>query len=407
MKYSRVIVFLLSPRLLDFDTYVPIAKAIRDVRPEWRIVFVSFDETASRYMARNEMLYQIASDHAEILCLTGGKPLLRKLAFALKLFALTISRRSPVLFLGRPFSSKLFVMLRRIARIRGGDGHFLRKDRGVDQLVPPVIEARWRQRDAAENSSGKSAADKNFGKFISYSGQDTLHLLSSGIHASDINDRSVAIGLPNFASWWSSLIETKADELRVRLSHEHPNASGPTFSVFPGKLFAGTTQRDMDSPKDSFRKLIRFKQAHYPDSLMVIRLHPVDDKSSFFSDCLEEEGAQHCCFLLDHPEVIVRATDFSFVTAHTNIQVTTPFGRFIDFSDYDELHFQHRGEKSLADGFGSLYVNPQSTDYQDEIADLISNPDVFDQPANLWRRQEMIEKHQFNVTKLLEAIKEQ
>jgi len=143
---ARLILFLISPQIFDFDTYLPIAMGLKKAKPNWHIRFVIFSKRNHDFI-KNNPTHRSGKDKVGVFPYMGWEHastrisgLLYRIKALLVIGGWILRYRTPVLFLQRPFVRQPYTLWHLLARLRRGAGYVLWKSRR-----PDVVHYRVRQ----------------------------------------------------------------------------------------------------------------------------------------------------------------------------------------------------------------------------------------------------------------------
>ena len=77
-------------------------------------------------------------------------------------------------------------------------------------------------------------------------------------------------------------------------------------------------------------------------------------------------------------------------------------GKLIDVSDYHPEHYDEFGDRSLADGYGPVYLNPRRPDFETAFKALIDSDEPFENPKAHERRDSLLTRNPTDLSGLLD-----
>lgn len=404
---TKRVVFLLAPRLIDFDSYLPVAMGLNAIRPDWDFRFVTFSRENADYIRRNTTLMAGLEQCATLHCFSATEPggwlarQGRRLRFFATLAGWILSARRPVLFCGRPFSTPPYALWYFISRLRGGRGFVLFKGRATDDNVQLVGRERLANLPQSSRSLFAPLAGPHYDGLIHYHDQQEMHFYGLRLYGKVSHDRRLKLGLPTLAPPWQRFIEEQAEIERRRLATEGHDLSQDVFAFFPSKAASHRYLRTPTSPADSFRLVMKTLRALKPRALILLRLHPIAQREPFVLDTLAEMADPHIVISLAHPEVLIALSRRVIVNSPTNIQTTSCSGRFIDCTDYSDRHYAELGEVSLTEGYGTVFVKPTGDDFAERLERAIGDDALYEAPAVNAKRQALMDANPPNFDALI------
>jgi hypothetical protein len=405
----KLVLLLLSPRLVDMDTYLPVAMAIKAGRPAWDLRFVTFSSVNAAYIRRNTTLMAGLERCATLHCVAadtgppGSRFFGRIVGFA-RIAGWILGRARPVLFCGDAFKTLPYFLWYRLARLRGGRGFVLFKNRSTDESIQ--LASRDRLASLPQGRQGW------LGRLIGIPQDGLVHFhdqQASYMFGLGLADRDAArgttklkIGLPTLTEGWRRLIDEQTAIERERLAGEGHDLTQPVIAFFPAKEGSGRNLRSPHSPAETFVSILKALRALRLRSLILIRPHPLSQQEPFIVDTLAEMNDPHVVITTMHPEVMIALSDRVIVNAPTNIQTTSYAGKFIDCSDYSERHYAECGAVSLAEGHGTVFVEPRGDDFAARLDRALSDDKLFEAAGSDAKRRALVEANPPRIDLLLE-----
>lgn len=380
-QQQRSVTFFLSPRIVDLDSYLPVAMEIKAAQPDWTIRFIAFDKAIPEAVSRNPSIRDGIAKCASLLyCGTQGTAQLQRSLQRIKSFlriALPILfGPKPVLVNSRPYSSFPYDLLAGIAHLRGGKAIILCKNRSPDA----VHELMFTFRDIPAQQGGSRLATV-LAKFdadalVHYhdAQENLLHEISRFGRISGIPQ--LAIGMPHRLPAWKKFIEGEAARERAALESEDLLGHGPVYGVFAAKPGSGDNLGLPGAVERSFNALIPVLLEASPDATILIRAHPKAVGADYIENCIRmNPGRVRMTFI--HPEVLIALCDRVFANNPTNVLFHGFGGCQVDVSEYPEEHIRKHGAVSLAHGLGPVYADPREQAFKARITDMLENAELF------------------------------
>jgi hypothetical protein len=306
--------------------------------------------------------------------------LLRRFSAFWRIAFWIVGREGTILIHGRQFTQFPYSIFYLLNRLRGGKGFAMARIRMVDEghhfhrrieFQTARSKPSWMSRLVGRDCDG----------LIHYHDQQETYLGSYAKFGSTDWLRRTKIGLPNAFPSWRSLIAEAAETERRKLAVAGHNVE-EIYSFFAAKGYSSTHLRTLDSAVHTFKLILRTLSELRPSATILVRPHPLALREAWLKDALAAIRNPNIVVCSAHPEVMVILSRCAFANNPTNIMFTTPFGRFIDCSDYKTAHYEKAGEKSLAEGYGVIFVNPARDDFAERLRETLadepwSNPDIF------------------------------
>jgi hypothetical protein len=306
-----------------------------------------------------------------------------------------------VLFCGQTFSTPPYAILYALCKLRGGRAFVLVKGRATNDNVQLATRARQASIPARHRSLFARLIGLRYDGIVQYHDQQEMTLYGLHLYGKVLPERRLTLGLPTLFPCWRRLIEAGTAAEHQRLAAAGHDPSGDVFTFFPGKAFGARTLRTPTSPADTFRLVLKTLRALRPNSLILLRLHPVAQKEEFLFDTLAEMDDPHIVVSMAHPEVLIALSKRVIVNGPTNIQTTCYEGRFIDCTDYSERHYAELGEVSLADGYGTVFVKPTGDDFAARLERAIGDDSLFEAPGTEAKRRALVAANPPNLDALV------
>ncbi|MGB8276141.1 MAG: hypothetical protein WCF16_12830 [Alphaproteobacteria bacterium] len=404
---AKLVLFLLSPRLIDFDTYLPTALALKEARPGWDIRFVTLSRANAESIARNPTLTAGLARCGTLACLEAsdaGGWLARQWARMRHVAAVSgwlLGARRPVLFSGVTFGALPYLVWYLAAKARGGRALVLLKSRATEDNH----QLAERERQAGLSQEPRGVVERVTGPLydglIRYHDQQEMQLYGMRLHGRVPRERQLKLGLPNLAPAWRTLIADETAAERARLGRLGHDMRAEVYTFFPVKGFGARTLRTPDSPADTFRLVLKTLRRLRPGALILIRLHPVAENDAFVHQTLAEMDDPNIVITRAHPEVLIAMSRRVIFNGPTNIQTTCLGGRFIDCTDYSPRHYAEMGERSLVEGYGTVFVRPTGEDFEARLARALGDDSLFAASEVEAKRQALVAENPFTLAPLL------
>jgi hypothetical protein len=405
-----LILFLLSPRLVDFDSYLPVAMELKAQRPDWRIRFVTFSRTNAADIKRNRALWAGLEKCGSLRCLDAGGSggwlarQVRRLKGMVTVGVWLLRSPAPVLFSGLSYDRMPYALWYLLCRARKGHAYVLFKGRAADDNIH--LGSAQRIVNLPQKLSRKSPG--LFGDWLDglvyYHNKQQSYLYGLGLNGYAEDIAQLKIGLPTLTEGWRQLIADQTDRERANLVVRGHDLSNGVFAVFPAKSAASRNQRTLESPKRTFRQILEALRTIRPKSLILVRPHPIVREEAFLADTLRDLNDPQIIMTDMHPEVMIGLADRVLVNGATNIQTTSHTGCFIDCTDYDQDHFDAVGERSLVDGYGTIFIRPTRQDFVAALDQAISDEMLYDDPVINHKRHELIAENPVQIETLVQLI---
>ena len=368
----RLVLFFLSPRLIDCDSYLPVAMEMKAQLPDLDIRFVTFSRENYDDVRSNPTLAAGLARCGTLAWVGGEGPggrlrrSLRRIRKFAELAASLIRRPGAMLFHGRQYVERPYRALFWLNRMLGGRGFVLARIRMVDEGHHPhrlsefeVMGSRrlsWLDRLRGRESDG----------LVHYHDRQEMYLRSLAKFGRTDWPRRAKVGLPSALPSWRALIAEAVETERQALAAAGRNVD-EIYSFFSAKGYSSTHLRTPESAQRTFDNVVRSLTTLRPRATILLRPHPLALREPWFKAALEAIGNPNVVLSYAHPEVMVALSRRALVNNPTNILFTTPFGRFIDCSDYRPSHYEQVGEASLAEGYGVVFVNPARDDFAQRL----------------------------------------
>ncbi|MDP6781861.1 MAG: hypothetical protein QGH32_08965 [Alphaproteobacteria bacterium] len=383
-EQPRNILFFLSPRFVDFDTYLPTAMELAEARPEWRIRFVIFHEQNYRAILANYTTMTGLGRCSSIHYLGSGDSkgigkLWRRLSGLAVIAGWILRHARPVLFSSRAFSRAPYSLFAALARLRSGNSYLLWKKRSSDELH----RIRWQILDMPEKEPISLLArmlGRDQDAVIHYHDQQQENLGEASAFGRVHDVPWLRIGMPNYFRSWRRFIEEQAEVERERLVRQGIPRDAEIYTVFTSKPGSDDNVGQPGSVGPTFRTIITTLARLRPGAVILVRAHPQAMEAPYIREGIEAAGGERIYMSLTHPEVLFALSRRCVSFSVSNMLFSGYSGHFMDCCQYPDFHFREHGEVSLAHGYGPLYVNPLGEDFASRFARALEDDSLFDAP---------------------------
>jgi len=405
----RQLLFFISPRPIDFDSFLPTIMELKDRRPEWEFKVVCFDPNNFEMIQKNPVLlsglnkaatFHYCGNRSET---NGGRRWLTSIRNFLWVAGWILRHANPALFLAVPFADFPYRAWHFLARLRGGKGYILFKHRSPDEMH----HLMWRTR-AQRGPRAKSPWSRMFGSDqdgILYYHDFQERMISDLAQLGWIEDAPChKIGLPHLFPAWQRHIEDEVEIQRRQLVADGVPADTELFGFFPSKPGSNELLRGDDSVEWVFVQQMTALSKARPDGFVLLRPHPLAVDEAYVREGIEAFGQDRARISYAHPEVLLRLCHRCFFNNPTNLLFHCFPGRMVDCSDYPDYHFEERGETSMADGLGVVYIRPDDAKFDTRFEEILESEEPFQESETCWRLSEMLESGHPNIDALLAIL---
>lgn len=407
---ARLILFLISPQIFDFDTYLPIAMGLKKVQPNWHIRFVTFSKRNHDFIMKNPT-HRSGMDKIGNFSYMGwehASTRIGRLLCRLKsLFAIAgwiLRYRAPVLFLQRPFVRQPYTLWYFLARLRGGAGYVLWKSRSPDVVHHRLRQVRQEAPPGDKPSLLSRLMRRNCDGFIHFHNFQSENIeWSSGFGRID-HVPWVKIGIPHYLRPWREHISEEVELERRKLFAAGIPQDAEFYCMFPAKPLSHETLREAGSVEESFGRALKALCRIRPKAFVLCRPHPRVQNEPYFRELIEEVGQDRAQISFAHPEVLLAMSRRAIFNNPSNLLFTCYQGRFVDVSDYHDQHFEDFGEVSLAHGYGAIFVNPRADDFERRFTEAIEDDRLFDDGSVTERRDAVLTQNRADLSPLLNLL---
>ena len=407
---KRLLLFLISPQIFDFDTFLPVAMTLKSAHPEWRVVFVTFSMRNHEFIMSSpthrsaidktgEFVY-LGWDHARTSL--GGIALRLRSLLTICGWVLRFAR--PVLFLQRPFLRAPYAWWYALARLRGGNGYVLWKSRSPDIVHHRLRQVRKEPPPTEISSMVVRLMKRHCDAFIHFHDEqdENIEWASSFGHLEGVP--RIKIGLPHYLTSWRDHVEREVDRERQKLREDGVPKDAELYCMFPAKPHSHETLRKAGSIEEAFGVALRTLCKVRPKAFVLFRPHPRILNEPYFRELMADVGEDRARLCFAHPEVLLAMSRRAIFNNPSNLMFSAFQGRFIDVSDYPDQHFKDFGDRSLADGFGAIHVNSFAEDFEGRFAEALDCDDLFDRAGVNARRDELIKRNPADIRPLLNLL---
>ena len=378
---KRLVLFLLSPRVIDFDSYLPVAMALKKESPDWHIRFVTFSAPNYQYIRKTttftkaldmcgdiHYLGSASFDAGEGKELAAPFPLriARRIGAMARITGWLLANPGALIFHGRHFNSGPYVLWYLLNKALGGKGYILARSRFFDEGYHPDECARFEA-----TIEKQSLVEKLFGSdadgVIYYHDKQPLYMKTLGNFGRVQNLPHFLYGMPTLTPVWQGLIDSEAEVEKKRLESLGCNTS-EMYVFFANKSYVSKYFRKPDSIQRTFKPLIERMLKLHPEATLLIRPHPLAMHEPYFVEALEELDTPRVVISWAHAEVLLTLGKCAVINCITNIVYSSNRGRFIDCSEYRTDEIERRGSCPFGKGFGLVYIDPEDCDFEERFA---------------------------------------
>ncbi len=383
-KQPRNLLFFLSPRFTDFDTYLPIVMELAEARSEWRNRFIIFHEQNYRAILANHTMMAGLERCGSIHFLGSGDSkgimrLWRRLKGFVVIAGWILRHGRPVLFSSRAFSRIPYSLFAALARLRGGNSYLLWKKRSSDEIHHII----WQVREPPEKEPVSLLArmlGRDQDAVIHYHDQQKETLDEAATYGRIYDVPWLRIGLPNYFPSWLRFINEQAEVERERLAQEGVARDAEIYTVFASKPGSADNVGLPGSVEPTFKIITTTLARLRPNAVILIRAHPQAMDEPYIREGIEAAGDMRILISLAHPEVLFALSRRCIAFSVSNMLFSGFSGHFMDCCQYPDFHFKEHGEVSIAHGHGPLYVNPLDEDFASRFARVLTDDSLFDAP---------------------------
>lgn len=405
----RTVLFLLSPRVIDFDTFLPTAMELKAARPGWDLRFVTFEPRNADFIRRNDTFLAGLLLSGPLYCLgsPAGTGVLarwwRRVIGMVRLSVWLLRYPVPVLFAPRSFTAMPYNFLYALARLRGGSAFLLWKSSSPDRVHHIV----WRNRElpsARPVTWLNRLLGRDLDGIVHYHDEQ-----DEAIGKSDCYGRIAGVpwrrmGMPHRLPAWRRLVAAETIKEMTRLRATGVAADAELYCMFAAKPYSAVNLRGADSVERVFRQAIEVLCRRRPKAVVLIRPHPLAVDEPYIAEGIASVGRERARICFAHPEVLLAICRRAIFNNPSNIMFACYPGRVIDVSDYADSHYRDMGEVSLADGYGPLFVRPGRADFESAFIALLEDDAAFDDRATTYKREALLAANPATLTLLLRLI---
>tara|TARA_Y100001934_G_scaffold276155_2_gene372088 strand:- start:678 stop:1982 length:1305 start_codon:yes stop_codon:yes gene_type:complete len=372
---TRNIIFLLSPRVIDFDTYLPIGMELKTLHPDWDIHFITFSAANLDFIRQNPILMsgleKCGTLHFMGATSRGVGRWLQRARSLMRLTRLIADRRDGILFHGRHFAEGLYRFLFLVNRFRGGRSYILPRSRLVDQGMHELFRERFTS--LQEPPASKTGPFNGWTDgLVYYHDEQPIYLQGMRAHGPLQDVPQFKLGLPQMLPSWQRHIEEESSRVRGDLASGGA-AEREIIAVIATKLFASETLRTSESVPVTFELIMTTLRRLRPNATILVRPHPLAVDEPYLHETLERMDDPNISITFLHPELLDTLASRVIINAPTNLIFTSCDGCYIDCSDYREEDLAKKGNMSFGAGYGAAYVNPNDPEFEGRFAALLDD----------------------------------
>jgi hypothetical protein len=378
----RSVTFFLSPRLIDLDSYLPVAMELKAERPNWDIRFVCFNEMNLPTIEKNDSIRDGIKQCGEVVFAGARKEgwlsrVVGPLWSFLRICAPILTGRGPLVFNSRPFSFFPYDVIALLARLRGGLVILLCKNRSPDSVHELTFALRELPPQLTASLIARVVARRDADLVLHYHDEQDALITEAGRYGRSEGVPRLAVGMPHRLPRWRDWIERELARERDALTRDGVLATDArVFGIFAAKPGSSDSLGVPGAVARSFEVLIQVLLRRFPEATILVRAHPMAVGAAYIRDAIAMSGGRIRLTFM-HPEVLISLSHRVFANNPTNIFFHGFGGCLIDVSEYPDIHFDRRGEVSLADGLGPVYVDPRRPDFEEKIVDLVRDDGHF------------------------------
>lgn len=409
-RTSREVVVFVSPRIIDFDAFLPTLVELKARRPDWRLRIVTFSRENFDFISMNTTHVAALKSCGTLYYLgweTGTSVLGRlvlRLAALLQIVWWILRCRAPVVVLGLPFTVEPYAAFRLLSRLRGGMAVTLWKFRSPDMALHRVREVRVNPPAGNKRSAIATLFRLDSDLFVHYHDEEGQNIEWSKPYGLLDNVPTIKIGMPHKLPAWTAVVAREAEWLRRELVADGVSAEAELYVMFPAKGWSVETLRAETSIEWTFELAVRTLLRLRPGAVILMRPHPKAFETPYYRRLLAEFGPRRIRIRWEHPEVLMRVARRAIFNNPSNIIFSCFDGRMIDISDYPTRHYEEFGEVSLAAGYGPLYINPHSENFDEQFAAALVGDGLFEVPALTVRRERLLSQNPTAIEPFLDVL---
>lgn len=401
--FKKRAIFFLGPRLIDFDTSLPLAILLKSYIPELDIKFISFSKSHFNYLNMNKTLIEGVKRCGELHCFQFDKEqstislYLELILSNIKLVFWILTSNKPLLFSSKAYKSGMLARSFIISRIKKGKSIMVLPTRLIEScLLPEQIEEFKNKISEPSPTWINKLYGRNADGIIYF--HDDQEILTSMCVTEPLNERFryYCAGILTTHHSWQDFINSEADKYITNLNESHKNRR--IYTIYAGKSMQSRFLKSDDSIKYSFHKVIDLLVELEPEAIILIRPHPAGMNEAFITDALE----RHCCsnikIDLSHPDVQANISNRIIFTAPTNIMSTMYSGKRIDCIDYSDQSLSKFESNTPYFSYGIHYANPSSNDFREVFERLMKNELMFNDMT--YKENKFIKRNMPNPEKL-------
>jgi hypothetical protein len=405
-RRPRRLVFLLSDHVIDFDSYLPVAIALKKARPEFDIRFVTLSRNNHDFILANPTLVAGLAQCGDLVLLDrAGNTLVRRLRTLLafgRIAGWLASRPGAILFNGRQFSEGPYAALYLLNRLLGGRGYLLLRVRQPDDGIKVNILPRFTVPEGRASAVERWTGRDHDGMIVYHRNQERyIHTLNQFGRVGTVP--RLTVGLPNLWPEWRALIEREIVRERHALAAAGLDVD-EIYTLLAPKSFSSRYLRTSDSAERVFRDVLQALRRIRPRVTLLIRPHPRAFKEPWFEQAVAELGDPLVRISLTHPDVLIALSRRVIAPNTSTIMFVADRGRFIDCTDYAEEHFAVHGRVSQCHGYDTVYLDPNGADLDGELSELLDDGTWPRDAAMTARRRALVDTNPYGRDALLEWI---
>lgn len=406
---KKVVLFFLSPRPIDFDTYLPTAMELKSKHDELDIKFITFSLFNYNFINKSDFfrkalrscggLYHLGADKTENIL---GKAISKIKALTLISFWI-VKHKKPVLFLGRPFSKFPYNIFYSLAKLRGGNGFLLSKTCSPEEVYKFTGKNRSKP-EVIEPSVLNKLIGKDLDGLIHYHRHQTGALKEIRVYGRIFDVPWLPIGMPHKFNGWRQFVDKCIEEEKALLESDGVTSDTEIYCTFAPKQFSSVHLRSEESISENFFRIAETLLRLRPNAILLVKVHPLALDEEYIKNTIKRLGEKRIFITMIHPEILIAMSRCTFFINPTTIMFNCFKGNKLDISDYPESHYEEEGDVSLANGLGVSFINPVSIDFESRLSNLLNSDEITNSDADSKRITQIMKETPPDINPLVDWV---
>ena len=387
---------------LEIDTNAPLAFFIKKNIPDARIKFILFSKDVDELLTMNRNHKSAIDSCGKTYLYCGRKkwPLrlsgkIKFLFFKMKLTLWVVLSKKPTLFYKRTYNKGIMPVLFVLTAIRGGKAYVLHGTKAVETVRFRALIAKNIKARPPLNILNNIFPQWDSG-LILYHDQQSYLVSSYCGESRDCLSKIRIIGVPGLCREWEDFIREQTVIEREKLFRLGEKEMAMVFSIIGSKDYSSNFLKSPLSMERSLTKTLRVIGREVPQAKVLFRPHPRALKDHYMINSFIAVPEVDVELTFIHLEILAQLSSRLIMHSPSDVMSSVYSGRMLDCSDYSDADREYLQGKSVGDGWGIVWVDPQCDDFEATFSSMMLDDEMFDQAASSELRNDFLRKNRLD-----------